>query len=142
MVESEISTFKCYCSSRSEFHRKFSLVLEITYADSHCHSVVSTSYALCSERRVLSAAWIQQYEHIGFWVAEFVELEDKNALRTGGKKREVKSDIQDIVVRIQTKVIKLRKEKRTTRRVKRIMEGKEKENKTIKPIQDNGIVGK
>jgi len=97
---------------------------------------------LCSERRVLSAAWIQQYEHIGFWVAEFVELEDKNALRTGGKKREVKSDIQDIVVRIQTKVIKLRKEKRTTRRVKRIMEGKEKENKTIKPIQDNGIVGK
>jgi len=71
-----------------------------------------------------------------------VELEDKNALRTGGKKREVKSDIQDIVVRIQTKVIKLRKEKRTTRRVKRIMEGKEKENKTIKPIQDNGIVGK
>jgi len=54
----------------------------------------------------------------------------------------VKSDIQDIVVRIQTKVIKLRKEKRTTGRVKRIMEGKEKENNTIKPIQDNGIVGK
>jgi len=69
-------------------------------------------------------------------------VEDKNALRLGGKKREVKSDIQDIVVRIQTKVIKPRKEKRTTGRVKRIMEGKEKENKTIKPVQDNGIVGK
>jgi len=71
-----------------------------------------------------------------------VEVEDKNALRLGGGGREVKSDIQDIVVRIQTKVIKLRKEKRTTGRVKRIMEGKEKENNTIKPIQDNGIVGK
>lgn len=68
-------------------------------------------------------------------------MEDKNALGLG-KKREVKSDIQDIVVRIQTKVIKPRKEKRTTGRVKRIMEGKEKENKTIKPIRDNGIVGK
>lgn len=118
------------------------MVFEIKYADSHIHSIVFTSYALCSERSVRSAAWIQQYEHVGFWVAEFVEVEDKNALRLGGKKREVKSDIQDIVVRIQTKVIKPRKEKRTTGRVKRIMEGKEKENKTIKPIQDNGIVGK
>lgn len=54
----------------------------------------------------------------------------------------MKSDIQDIVVRIQTKVIKPSKGKRTTGRVKRIMEGKEKENKTIKPIQDNGVVGK
>ena len=49
--------------------------------------VVFTSYVLCSERSVRSAAWIQQYEHIGFWVAEFVEVEDKNALRLGEKTR-------------------------------------------------------
>jgi hypothetical protein len=54
------------------------------------------------------------------------EVEDKNALGLEKKKREVKSDIQDIVGRIQTKVVKPRKEKRETGQGKRIMEGKEK----------------
>lgn len=53
-------------------------------------------------------------------------MEDKNALGLEKKKREVKSDIQDIVGRIQTKVVKPRKEKRETGQGKRIMEGKEK----------------
>lgn len=64
------------------------MVFEIKYAYSHSHSFVFTSFALCSEHSVRSAAWIRQYEHVGLWVAEFVEVEDKNALRLRGKKNE------------------------------------------------------
>jgi hypothetical protein len=50
-------------------------------------------------------------------------VEDKNAL---GLKKNEKSDVRDIVVRIETKVVKPRKGKRETGRGKRIMEVKEK----------------
>jgi hypothetical protein len=44
-------------------------------------------------------------------------------------KREVTSDIQVVVVWIETKVVKPRKEKRETGQGKRIIDGKKKENK-------------